>query len=454
VRRTLRIGVGISSVLLVIASTFSPTQAAAPKPGTACKTLGQKIVSGTLTYTCTKSGSKLIWSKGYKLPLRVITKTFPAAISGRPYRAAVEVTGGTGYHFCNLQKGSGLPPGYSLNPKTCIITGTGEILPAGTTQRVSPAFVIIVTDSASPKPAAIRLTSSIVTYPQPAILTIVPNPVPCVVGKNCNSLIATVSGQNPPYSLKIGTGGFPPLGLFLNQVVNSTYITGTARVPNKGEQFEICAVDTGGRAVCKKASIIVEPAPTSVLKIVMSGDGKGKVVSEPGNIFCGTQCQDTFDTDTRVTLWALPDDGTMFSGWSGECIGSDTCILTVDTDKVMTATFVLSATGTYSGISIWPNQNLPGRTGCEGGPRTTTFVIVEEDNGVITGRSGINFSGYRKSNTMTITADTGKYGLRGPFVWQWDGTTLIGSLPAFCTDDATGALVGESTYTFNLKLTS
>lgn len=450
-KRYLRVGVALSSFVAVLGMTVAPSQAAAPKPGTACKTLGQKIVSSKLTYTCTKSGSRLIWSKGYKLPLRVITKTLPAATSGKTYRATIEVTGGTGYHFCKLQKGSGLPPGYSLNVKTCVITGRGEILPAGTTRKVSPPFVILVTDSATPKAATIRLTTSIITYSAPPVITTYR--VVCQVSVPCKALVAKATGGTPPYTFRSGSG-FPPMGLSVWTDVDGGYITGVARAVTPGALFQVCAVDLAGRSACKNAGVTVKPPPTFLITVVKKGDGGGMVIANSGAIICGAVCQGSYATGTSFELWAVPDPGTLFMGWSGDCIGSSNCILDVDADKVVTATFEINSTGTYTGTAIWPNQNLPGHTGCEGGTVTTTFIIVEEDGGVITGRSGIPFSGKRVGNTMTITADTGQgTGLRGPFEWHWDGTSITGSMPAFCWDNVTGALVGDSTYTFNLKLT-
>jgi hypothetical protein len=42
-------------------------QAAAPKPGAVCTKLNQTILSAGYTYSCIKSGKKLIWSKGVKV---------------------------------------------------------------------------------------------------------------------------------------------------------------------------------------------------------------------------------------------------------------------------------------------------------------------------------------------------------------------------------------------------
>lgn len=64
-------------VLVLTVSTLSPALAAAPKPGTTCKTLNQKITSGGLVYTCIKSGSKKVWSKGVKVVAKPTVTTSP-----------------------------------------------------------------------------------------------------------------------------------------------------------------------------------------------------------------------------------------------------------------------------------------------------------------------------------------------------------------------------------------
>lgn len=447
-RRILRIGVGISTVLLVMASTVSPTQAAAPKPGTACKTLGQKIVSGKLTYTCTKSGSKLVWSKGYKLPLRVTTKTLPAAISGRPYRAEIVVTGGTGYHLCKLQKGSGLPPGFSLNSKNCLITGVGEILPAGTTKRVSAPFVILVTDSATPKPAIIRLTTSIITYAPAPVLTVIP--VTCIALVACRVPIAEATGGSSPYTYSSGSG-FPPMGLSVVTDIDGGYLAGVARTPTvEPWSFQVCVVDVVGRQTCKTTTVTVLPAPTFTATVTKAGDGQGTVLADYGPINCGEVCQTDYAIGTEVRLDVRPNAGSVFTGWSGDCTGTGSCTLKIDGNKNVVATFTLNASGTYSGIAVIPNLNVSGFTGCEAENRTMSLTIVETEGGKLTGKGSTSFSGSRVGNVITATAST-TLGPRGPFAWQWDGTNLTGSLPWFCVDLSTGALLKESTYTFSFK---
>ena len=65
-------------VLLTVTLTLGllqPIATAAPKPGTACKKVGQTSTSAGIKYTCIKSGKKLVWNKGVALK-----KAEPAAV--------------------------------------------------------------------------------------------------------------------------------------------------------------------------------------------------------------------------------------------------------------------------------------------------------------------------------------------------------------------------------------
>jgi len=56
-----------TGVLIALATALTPVNAAAAEnviPSSACKVWNQKVVSQDKTYTCMKSGKKLIWSKG------------------------------------------------------------------------------------------------------------------------------------------------------------------------------------------------------------------------------------------------------------------------------------------------------------------------------------------------------------------------------------------------------
>lgn len=79
-------------------------------------------------------------------------------------------------------------------------------------------------------------------------------------------------------------------------------------------------------------------------------NGSGNASSTPAGIDCtsntvsGTStCEAGFIANTALALDATPIDGadytSSFAGWSDDCSGSGTCVLTMDSDKTVTANF-------------------------------------------------------------------------------------------------------------------
>jgi formylglycine-generating enzyme required for sulfatase activity len=76
------------------------------------------------------------------------------------------------------------------------------------------------------------------------------------------------------------------------------------------------------------------------LVLTMAGDGSGGVWSSPYGLACNASCGGSFANGTVVTLSAVPDAGSTFTGWSGEgCSGTGTCIVTMTQARGATATF-------------------------------------------------------------------------------------------------------------------
>ena len=80
-------------VLLALGIALIPITAAAAEnvtPSTACKVLNQKVVSQDKTYTCMKSGKKLMWNKGVAVvkPPQVSTQTSSQAAAASSTQAA------------------------------------------------------------------------------------------------------------------------------------------------------------------------------------------------------------------------------------------------------------------------------------------------------------------------------------------------------------------------------
>jgi hypothetical protein len=53
------------------------------------------------------------------------------------------------------------------------------------------------------------------------------------------------------------------------------------------------------------------------IAIEKTGTGSGTVTSSDGKINCGSDCSETYNTVTEITLTAIPDTGSVFGGWSG-----------------------------------------------------------------------------------------------------------------------------------------
>lgn len=93
-------------------------------------------------------------------------------------------------------------------------------------------------------------------------------------------------------------------------------------------------------------------AALPLLLVEKDGDGSGRVSGysteeaqcgsecpEPTRwIDCGRLCAVELD-DATITLEAEPEDGSVFVGWSGACEGTGPCTITVDSDRVVVATF-------------------------------------------------------------------------------------------------------------------
>jgi PASTA domain/Divergent InlB B-repeat domain/WD40-like Beta Propeller Repeat len=85
------------------------------------------------------------------------------------------------------------------------------------------------------------------------------------------------------------------------------------------------------------------PPGTRLLTVVNAGTGSGKVTSKPVGISCGLNCKHAFRVNTVVTLTASAKAGSTFTGWSGACTGSRTCIVTLSAAKHVKATFTRAA---------------------------------------------------------------------------------------------------------------
>jgi Divergent InlB B-repeat domain len=90
-----------------------------------------------------------------------------------------------------------------------------------------------------------------------------------------------------------------------------------------------------------------------MLTVTVAQTSEG-TVSGSGGISCPGTCSASYAYGTQVTLTANPDSGYVFSGWSGACSGTGSCVVTMDAAETVTASFgaapfAAATPGSYSG---------------------------------------------------------------------------------------------------------
>src|SRR5215831_1258472 len=71
--------------------------------------------------------------------------------------------------------------------------------------------------------------------------------------------------------------------------------------------------------------------------VVISGTGRGRVLSTPRGIDCPGACTASFAAGSHVSLEVIQNGGTAWNGWQGDCSGPRFCDLVVDRDHSVTA---------------------------------------------------------------------------------------------------------------------
>ncbi|MES0336446.1 MAG: DUF1566 domain-containing protein [Candidatus Magnetobacterium sp. LHC-1] len=89
---------------------------------------------------------------------------------------------------------------------------------------------------------------------------------------------------------------------------------------------------------------LADLADLADLTISKSGTGSGSVTSADGKLGCGSSCTAAYtpSSATSVTLTAKADSDSTFTGWSGDCTGTDsTCTVSMSASRNVAATFDL-----------------------------------------------------------------------------------------------------------------
>ena len=163
-------------------------------------------------------------------------------------------------------------------------------------------------------------------------------------------------GQGKPvYQLSIGKTGLgtitsKPAGIDCGIYCFASFEEGTTvsltALPDAGQSFEGWSGACSGKTTClvtmdraKSVAALFASAPSNSYSLNIQKKGAGSITSIPAGIDCGIICSASFATGTSVTLSATPAEGYTFNGWSGACNGTGPCVVNVNTNKIVIATF-------------------------------------------------------------------------------------------------------------------
>jgi hypothetical protein len=144
--------------------------------------------------------------------------------------------------------------------------------------------------------------------------------------------VGTLSGSastSAPFS--VVAGGSYSLGPSQSQAVTVRF------TPDSLGTFVGNVAFTGGGDASKTVTGV--GATRFALTLTKAGSGSGTVSSNPAGVSCGSDCSEDYTAGTVVSLTATPAADSVFAGWSGACSGTGACMVTVNADSAVTASF-------------------------------------------------------------------------------------------------------------------
>ena len=176
------------------------------------------------------------------------------------------------------------------------------------------------------------------------------------------TLSVNTSGSNYDTVLAVWTGSTPAALVLAGCNDNTNGDQSKVEIPvTAGVTYQIeVASHTGGGGQLKLNTL-----DSYALTVVRNGSGT--VTSSPEGINCGTDCSHNYTYDTGVTLTAVAAPGAAFTGWSGICSGTSTCVVTMNQIRSVTANFTtlqyaLTVNKTGSGTGTVTSTNVTGIT--------------------------------------------------------------------------------------------
>jgi uncharacterized repeat protein (TIGR02543 family) len=185
-------------------------------------------------------------------------------------------------------------------------------------------------------------------------------------------------------TVTVGTG---PWAVAVNSATNKIYVTdvGSADVTvidgatNSGVYISVGNAPVAEAINAVTNTIYVANSPDNTVTVIagavsgsyylsvsVSPTGAGTVTSTDGFINCPGTCYYPYPSNTQVTLNATPAQGWAFTGWTGACSGTGSCVVTVTQNLSVGATFAPVYTLTVSPSGMGTVTSTDGFINCPG----------------------------------------------------------------------------------------
>lgn len=201
-----------------------------------------------------------------------------------------------------------------------------------------------------------------------------------------------------------------------NQISYNLPVSSLGDVTTTAKVYHIDFVGVAAPAAAASitpARVTLTPATEVALTVVKSGTGS--VVSGPSGIDCGTTCSDTFPLNSQVMLQATAGSDAYFSGWSGDCIGTGSCQISMTGAKSVTATFgaiVNGQCGTADGVA---RTTAPAVNLCSDGSTPTVSPTASAFGWTCAGTPGLgNSATCSAPRQYTVSVDATTNGTLSP----------------------------------------
>jgi hypothetical protein len=160
----------------------------------------------------------------------------------------------------------------------------------------------------------------------------------------------TATAGSPGFTLAVNGSGFVSgATVQWNAAPRTTTFVSATQVRAQIPATDVATTGTANVTVVNPNAAASNALPFTVtaavprfrLTVTKSGAeaGRGTVTSSPVGINCGNTCTAQFNSGTSVTLSVRAVGNARFAGWSGACTGTGACVVPMDADKAVTATF-------------------------------------------------------------------------------------------------------------------